>query len=268
MKRHVQPASLFWVAILLILGGCATAPMVTVHTPSDPWEAWNRKVFSFNDGLDNAFLKPVATGYAAVVPQFVRTGVSNFFGNFGDAWSAVNNLLQGKAEPAVQDVMRVTTNSVLGLFGVLDVASECGLPRHNEDFGQTLGVWGVGAGPYLVLPVLGSSTLRDTAALPVDRYFSPTTLANISAGQVAGLTALEVTNTRAKFLSAGELLNDITLDKYTFVRDAHLQRRRSLVFDGDVPETPETSETFGDAPSPASGAASAAPSEPQALLAR
>jgi phospholipid-binding lipoprotein MlaA len=239
---------LILVVIALALGGCSTTqvqggPGGQPVSKADPWENWNRKVFALNDGLDRAVLKPVATGYAAVMPQFVRTGVDNFFGNFGDAWSAVNNVLQGKGQPAFEDVVRVTTNTVIGFFGILDIASEFGLKHRNEDFGQTLGHWGVGPGPYVVLPVLGPSTLRDTAALPVDRYYaSPTNLLGLSGLEAAGITTLQVVNTRANLLGASKLLDGITLDKYTFIRDAHLQRRRNAVYDGDPPEVPDEPE--------------------------
>jgi phospholipid-binding lipoprotein MlaA len=217
----------------------------------DPWENWNRKVFNFNEGVDKAVLKPVATTYTDVVPQPVRRGVSNFFANFADAWSAVNNMLQGKFELGFEDVTRVGTNTIFGLFGILDVASEMGLDHHYEDFGQTLGRYGVGAGAYVVLPVLGPSTVRDAAALPLDRLASPPALFDGTKTQI-GFTVLQIVNTRAALLGATRVIDDISLDKYTFVRDAYLQRRRALVFDGDPPETPAAPE---EAASAAAGAA-------------
>ena len=242
-------------ALLFALGGCATTLADARGGPGarlDPWENWNRKVFAFNEGLDEKVLKPVATGYAKVVPQFVRRGVDNFFANTADAWSAVNNVLQGKPEPALQDVVRVTTNTVFGFFGLLDIASEFGLEHHYEDFGQTLGRWGFGAGAYVVWPLLGPSSVRDSAALPLDRSFaSPAEYIKDGRWQ-AGITVLQIVNTRANLLGATKLLDEIALDKYSFVRDAYLQRRRSLVFDGDAPETPEPPE----APASAAPAAS------------
>ena len=217
----------------------------------DPWENWNRKVFNFNEGVDRAVLKPVATAYTNIVPQPLRRGVGNFFGNFADAWSAINNMLQGKFELGFEDATRVGANTLFGLFGVLDVASEMGLEHHYEDFGQTLGRYGVGAGAYVVLPILGPSSVRDAAAIPVDRLASPPAFFN-GTGTQLGLTALQIVNTRAGLLGATRVIDDIALDKYTFVRDAYLQRRRSLVFDGDVPETPAAPE---DAASSAAGAA-------------
>ncbi len=244
-------------ALLLALGGCATIKDARGGPGArlDPWENWNRKVFAFNEGLDNKVLKPVATGYAKIVPQFARRSVDNFFANAADAWSAVNNVLQGKPEPAFQDVVRVTTNTVFGFFGLLDVASEFGLEHHYEDFGQTLGRWGFGAGAYVVWPVLGPSSVRDSLALPADRWFaSPSALIKDGRWQ-SGITVLQIVNTRANLLGATKLLDDIALDKYSFIRDAYLQRRRSLVFDGDAPELPEPP----DAPESAASAAAPAP---------
>ena len=250
---------------LLALGGCATIKDARGGPGArlDPWENWNRKVFSFNEGLDQYFLKPVATAYTKVLPQFVRRGVTNFFSNAADAWSAINNVLQGKPEPALQDVVRVTTNTVFGIFGILDIASEFGLEHHYEDFGQTLGRWGFGAGAYVVWPLLGPSSVRDSAALPLDRSFaSPAEYIKDGRWQ-GGITVLQVINTRANLLGASKLLDDIALDKYGFIRDAYLQRRRSLVFDGDAPDLPEPADAASAAgPAAAAPAASAASAPP------
>jgi phospholipid-binding lipoprotein MlaA len=234
------------VGLALLLGGCASTQSLVKDARGgpgarlDPWENWNRKVFAFNEGLDENILKPVATGYAKVVPQFVRRGVDNFFSNAADAWSAVNNVLQGKPEPAFTDVVRFTTNTVLGFFGILDIASEFGLEHHYEDFGQTLGRWGFGPGAFVMLPLLGPSTVRDTLALPLDRTASPALY--ISSGSYQfGIVGLQIINTRANLLGASKVIDDIALDKYTFIRDAYLQRRRSLIFDGDAPEVPDAS---------------------------
>lgn len=255
-------------ALLLALGGCATIKDARGGPGArlDPWENWNRKVFAFNEGLDEKVLRPVATGYAKIVPQFARRSVDNFFANAADAWSAVNNVLQGKPEPALQDVVRVTTNTVFGFFGLLDIASEFGLEHHYEDFGQTLGRWGFGAGAYLVWPVLGPSSVRDSLALPADRWFaSPAEFIKDGRWQ-AGITTLQLVNTRANLLGATKLLDDIALDKYSFIRDAYLQRRRSLVFDGDAPELPEPADA-PTAPAAAASAASAASPAPAASAA-
>jgi phospholipid-binding lipoprotein MlaA len=266
-------------ALLLALSGCATTTTLIKDARGgpgarlDPWEGWNRKVFAFNESLDENVLKPIATGYAKVVPQLVRRGIDNFFANAADAWSAVNNVLQGKGEPAVQDLVRVSTNTVFGFFGVLDIASEMGLEHHYEDFGQTLGRWGFGAGAYVVWPVLGPSSVRDSVALPLDRVFaSPAEYINDGRWKF-GITTLQIINTRANLLGATKLLDDIALDKYSFIRDAYLQRRRSLVFDGDAPEVPGPTDATGaaaaasgaevaPAASPAASAASAVPAAP------
>ena len=244
-----------WLLVLLtLLSGCATIETARGGPGQrlDPWQNWNRKVFGFNEALDENVLKPVATVYANVVPSVVREGVKNFFNNFADAWSAVNNLLQGKVEASMQDVVRVGVNTIFGLGGVLDVASEMGIEHHFEDFGQTLGHWGFGAGAYIVWPLLGPSTVRDTLAMPLDRAVSPALLINSGSTQV-GLTGLQLVNVRAGLLGAGRVVDDIALDKYSFIRDAHLQRRRSLVFDGDpppLPEPPEPPEPGASAPEP------------------
>lgn len=221
------------VAAALALAGCATPrPGMGPGQRLDPWESWNRKVFDFNEKVDERVLEPLATGYARIVPRPVRVSVGNFFGNIGDAWSAVNNVLQAKPEAATRDVARVTMNTVFGVFGLFDVAAETGLDHQYEDFGQTLGRWGVPAGAYIVWPLLGPSTVRETAAMPLDRSASPALL--IANGNSAfGIYTLQLVNTRANLLNATRVLDDIALDKYTFVRDAYLQRRRSLVYDGD-----------------------------------
>ena len=247
--------------LLLALAGCTTIQQARGGPGDklDPWENWNRKVFNFNEDLDRTVLKPVATVYTDVVPQFLRRSVANFYNNFADAWSAINNILQGKLEPAFEDMTRVSTNTLFGLFGVLDVASEMGLDHHYEDFGQTMGRYGVGAGAYMVLPLLGPSTVRDAAALPLDRLATPPAFFDGTGTQV-GLTVLQIINTRSGLLGATRVIDDIALDKYTFVRDAYLQRRRSLVFDGNAPETPSPPEPAASEPADGVGAApSAAP---------
>jgi phospholipid-binding lipoprotein MlaA len=195
---------------MVVVQGCATAPG---GNPSDPFESFNRSVFSFNDGLDRAVIKPVATVYRDVTPSPIRTGVTNFFGNLQDAWSVVNNALQGKGEYAGDSLGRVMINTVFGLGGLLDMAGEANIPKHTEDFGQTLGVWGVPAGPYLVLPALGSSTVRDSAALIVD--FQGDAVSSLN--NVPVRNTLQVTravNLRANLLGAGNLLDEAALDIY------------------------------------------------------
>lgn len=233
-------------AALAAVGGCASVPH---PNPADPLEGWNRGVQSFNDAIDNAALKPLATTYRDIVPDLLRTGVHNFFGNIGDLWSAANHFLQGKVESGFEMGMRVGTNTVFGLAGVLDPASELGLDKHSEDFGQTLGAWGFGPGPYIVWPLLGPSTLRDSAGLPLDLYAGAP--ARYTADDTAQweLGLLNLIDTRASLLGATELLRQAALDPYVFLRDAYLARRRSLVWDGNPP--PEVADPPA-APAPAS----------------
>jgi len=222
-------------AVFAVIAGCASGPRAN---PADPFEPFNRGVTSFNDKVDEAVLVPVATAYQRVLPSMVRTGVSNFFGNLGDVWSFANSVAQLKLQNSAETFMRVNVNTFFGLGGLLDIATEAGIDRHEEDFGQTLGRWGVGAGPYVVLPLLGPSTLRDTAALPVDRAGSVIGNMNDVAWRNS-LSVLEVVDTRAKYLRAGRLLDDAALDKYTFTRDAFLQHRRNDVYDGNPPDDDE-----------------------------
>lgn len=220
------------VLVGLMLTGCATGPNTN---PRDPMEPFNRGVYGFNEALDRAVIKPVATAYKAVTPQPVRSGVGNFFGNLDDAWSAVNSVLQLKVQSAAENMMRFAVNSTLGLAGVIDIASEMRIERHPEDFGQTLGRWGVGAGPFVVLPLFGPSTLRDTLAMSVD--FKGDIVANVE--HVAtrnSLKALDLIDLRATYLNASSVIDDAALDKYSFTRDAFLQRRQYSVFDGNPPD--------------------------------
>lgn len=238
-RQRLQQAgsTMLLLTALVLLSGCASVPAggkASAPIPADPWEGWNRKVYGFNDKVDEVVLKPVATAYRDVVPEFIRTGVTNVLGNVGDAWSAANQLLQGKVQVSLEMGMRVLTNSVFGLGGLLDPATPLGLTKRSEDFGQTLGTWGMGSGPFLVLPLLGPSTLRDTAGLLVDRQTSASRLASTAGGQY-GVTALEVVNLRANLLSTTRLLDQVALDRYSFVRDAYLARRRDALYDGAPP---------------------------------
>jgi phospholipid-binding lipoprotein MlaA len=216
----------------LLAGGCATSPD---GNPRDPFEGFNRGVTEFNDGIDKAVMRPVATAYKDVVPQVMRTGVSNFFNNLEDAWTAVNGALQLKPRVTAESVMRFSVNTTFGLLGLFDLASEMNIERHREDFGQTLGRWGVPTGPYLVLPFLGPSTVRDALALPVD----------VKGNAVAGiddvstrnsLLALGIVDDRARLLGVGALIEEASLDRYSFIRDVFLQRRRNDVADGNPPQ--------------------------------
>lgn len=205
----------------LALGGCAA----TGSNPQDPYESYNRKVQSFNDGVDDAVFKPVATAYQTVTPQPVRTGVGNFFGNLSDLWSFVNHALQGNGLQAYNHVVRFTTNTVLGIGGLLDIATEMGVDRHKQDFGQTLGAWGIQPGPYLVLPLLGPSTVRDTVALPVD--WQGNVLGDLHpVSHRNSLTGLRLIDTRARLLKAGDMVDSVALDRYALMRDVYLQTRQ------------------------------------------
>jgi len=229
---HHAPRVLAGALVMLAFSGCASVPN---PDPRDPFESFNRGVYAFNEGLDTVVLKPVATAYRNVTPPLVRSGVGNFFGNLEDAWSFVNSLLQGKLRPAVDNFFRFGVNSTFGILGLFDVASEMQIDRHSEDFGQTLGSWGFGAGPYLVLPVFGPSSLRDALELPVD--WKGDLVGHVD--DVAtrnGLRVLNLIDTRASLLGVSSSLDEVTFDKYSFMRDAFLQRRRNAVFDGDPPE--------------------------------
>ena len=221
------------VLVGFLLGGCASS-----GNPRDPFEPVNRAVYSFNDGFDRAIAKPVAEGYKAAVPEIARTGVTNFFSNLEDVWILVNNLLQGKVDSALDDMARVLVNSTVGLFGLVDVASDLGISKHNEDFGQTLGRWGVASGPYVVLPFLGSSTVRDALSLGlVDMQGDIVRqLDNVPTRNTLLVTRL--INTRANLLDASRIVEEAALDKYSFLRDAYLQRRQSLIYDGNPPREP------------------------------
>ena len=211
------------ISVAALLGGCATTHNGPAN-PADPLESMNRGIFSFNEGLDNAVLKPVATAYQTVTPRVARQGVTNFFDNLGDAWSFVNNALQGQGEGAYNSMVRFTVNSVLGIGGLFDIASEAGILRHKQDFGQTLGRWGVPTGPYLVLPFWGPSTLRDASGQIVDAYGYPAN--NIDNVRLRNsLYGLRIVNTRADLLKAGDMLDSVALDKYSLMRDVYLRSR-------------------------------------------
>ncbi|MBN8473547.1 VacJ family lipoprotein [Sulfuritalea sp.] len=218
-----------------LLAGCASS-----GNPKDPIEGFNRAMFAFNEGLDSLIVKPVATGYDAVLPSPIRTGVTNFFGNIDDLFIGVNNLLQGKIPEAFSDLGRVAINTTIGLLGVLDIATDAGLEKHNEDFGQTFGRWGVGNGAYVVIPVFGPRTVRDTVGLVLDVQADP--VANHRPkGERDFAQVLRLVNGRANLLAADKVVEEAALDKYSYVRDAYLQRRRNLIHDGNPPRESEAS---------------------------
>jgi phospholipid-binding lipoprotein MlaA len=193
-------------------------------------------MFSFNDAVDRTALKPAATVYKDYIPGFVQTGVNNFFGNLSDLWSSANNFAQLKGQDGMNDFTRFAVNSTLGLVGVLDIATPAGLRKHNEDLGQTLGYWGVPSGPYLMLPILGASTVRDTVALPGDFWGDSWTHVNDIPWRNGGIVTRAV-DQRASVLDASNLLEDAALDRYEFIRDGYLQRRSSKVLDTDKAQT-------------------------------
>lgn len=244
-------------ALLALLQACATPQN------KDPLEPWNRQVFSFNDKLDENVLQPLARGYNFVTPEPLRIGVRNVFNNISDIRSTANLFLQGRVADGVQGVVRVSVNTVLGLGGVLDIATPMQLERHNEDLGQTLGVWGVKPGAYIVWPLLGPSTLRDSVGIPGDFYFSASTLATYPR-EANVLTGLGIISLRADLLGASSLLDDVALDKYAFFREAYLQRRQNLIYEGNPPDDEEPQdpseappEAAPAVPVPAASAASA-----------
>ncbi|MGS0974073.1 MlaA family lipoprotein [Burkholderia glumae] len=213
------------VAAVAALSGCAT---VQTPTKGDPFESFNRTIYKFNDTVDTYALKPVAQGYQWAVPQPVRSSVTNFFSNIGDVYIAANNLVQLRIADGVGDIMRVVINTVFGVGGLFDVATVAKLPKHSNDFGITLGHYGVPSGPYVVLPFLGPSTVRDTAGLGVDYVGNPLTWVNSDAVSWS-LFGVNLINTRANLLGAGDILDAAAIDKYSFVRNAYLQRRQSLI---------------------------------------
>jgi phospholipid-binding lipoprotein MlaA len=219
--------TLLGLGIALSLTGCAT---VDRNDPRDPLEGFNRGVYSFNTVVDDAVLKPVAKGYVAVVPQPARQCVANMFANVGDVWSSFNSFIQGRGHEAINSAGRVVLNSTVGVFGCFDLATGQGVPRVRNDFGQTLGVWGVGPGPYVVLPVLGSSTVRDTGGLVVDSVVNPLAIGQLENVRLRNtLLGVYIISTRAGLLDVGNLVNDVAIDPYSFTRDAYLQRREAQI---------------------------------------
>ena len=240
--------TLLFGSMLLLVQSCAHVP---VETKEDPWEGFNRSMFVFNDAVDGAILKPVAKGYKAVTPTPVQKGVSNFFSNLGEIGNIANNLLQGKWDATASSTFRFLINSTAGWFGIFDVASEMGLKEYDEDFGQTLGYWGVSSGPYLVLPFFGPSTVRDGSGLVVQyAYLDDKELLNLNDDEKLQLLALDVVDTRARYLNAEGM---IIGDRYSFIRDVYLQNRAYEVYDGNPPpknkatEKPQSAEETSSA---------------------
>lgn len=227
----------------LVLGGCAS----THHNPKDPFEPFNRGVYQFNETVDKAIVKPAAKGYNAVMPVPGKIMVSNFFSNLNDVIVTINDLLQFKIKQAVSDGGRIVVNTTVGLYGLVDVASQVGLEKHNEDFGQTLGYWGVGSGPYLVIPLFGPSSFRDGAGLYADSRAG--VLRRVShVGTRNQLYATNLLSKRAELLDKEKVLEEAMIDRYSFIRDGYLQRRRSLIYDGSPPREKFDDDENGGAP--------------------
>ena len=225
-------------SVTCLFVGCASIPAGVEPSPRDPWEPFNRSVFEFNEGLDKYLLKPVVAAYRFILPEIVREGIYNFFSNYSDIYTALQNLLQGKPDYAFNDLMRVAVNTIFGLGGLMDVATPGGLEKHKEDWGQTFGVWGVPSGPYVVLPFFGPSTVRDTFGTAADletdylfKYIPDVGLRN-------SITGLRVVNARNTYYEAGDLLDGAAIDKYSFMRDAYLQRREYQINEGRNDEEP------------------------------
>ena len=233
--------ALAMIAMLAFLSGCAS----TYNNPQDPYEDYNRAMYKFNDTLDKAVIKPVAQGYDAVVPEPISWGISNFFSNLNEITVIINDLLQGKFQQAAHDAGRFGLNTTVGVFGIFDVAGHAGHKKNNEDFGQTLGAWGFEPGAYVVLPLFGPRTVRDSFGLVGDMFTDPVMYVEGDDARLA-LAGIRLIDTRARLLKAGKVLAEATDDEYAYVRDAYLQRREYLVHDGNPPEGEDDFDLFDD----------------------
>ena len=241
LARRLRLFTVCAITALVMLGGCATTGTGDAR---DPFEPMNRAIYSFNDGVDKVVMKPLAQAYQAVFPAIVRTGISNVFSNINDIVVALNNLLQGKIGSAFSDISRVMINTTVGILGIMDVATDLGIEKNDEDFGQTLGYWGVGDGPYLVLPFLGPRTTRDTVGLIVDWETDPTSYIDPNRDRNA-VQGFRLVTRRAELLNASKVLEVASIDEYEFLRDAYLQRRRNLIYDGNPPREKEDGAEAG-----------------------
>lgn len=243
MKTGSWRAGVILVGVVLCLCAAAEDP---VQHPKDPWEGLNRIVYAFNDTADRFVLSPVTRGYEAVAPDAVETGINNFFSNFDDIGVATNNLLQLKFAEAGSDTGRVLVNTTLGLLGWFDVASSLGLTKHDEDFGQTLGYWGIGTGPYLVLPFLGPSNLRDAPGKLADITLWMNTLPELAASEETALVSLNVINEHSQYLNLEARTDELGHERYVFLRDVYLDNREFLVRDGQIPLDDDLYEELDD----------------------
>ena len=235
MKINYEKLTLANIFILLVVSGIVAMPnTLYAEEDNDPLEPINRVIFEFNEIVDDNILEPVAKGYKYVTPDPVEKGVSNFFSNLGEIGTIANDILQLKFKQATRDTMRFAINSTVGVLGIFDVATPLGLTKNKEDFGQTLGFWGIPNGPYLVLPFLGPSSFRDTPSMLVDYQMSP--VEQLHHEEKQGLRAINIIETRARLLRATKILDTAAKDKYIFVRESYLQRRESLIRDGQNEE--------------------------------
>jgi len=218
--------------LILMASGCSTTGSQPTD-PADPWEGFNRNMYSFNKGLDKVIAKPITQGYKAITPDFIEQGVSNVFDNIGDIPNFLNNLLQGKGKDSISDLTRFVINSTLGIAGLWDPASSLGLTKHDEDFGQTLAVWGVSDGPYLMLPIFGPYTLRGALGLPIDSQFDPVSHINHNRTRYE-FTLFDFIDKRSSLMAFEDQLES-AVDEYSFIRDIYLQNRKFKVFDGNIP---------------------------------
>lgn len=245
-SRSLRFCTLIVLLVSAALSGCATAPGRT--SANDPFQKVNRGVYRFNDALDRAAVKPIAKGYQKVTPSWMRAGVSNFFSNLGAPWVLINELLQGKPKLMAEETGRFLVNTVIGVGGLIDVASKLNLPAQSEDFGQTLAVWGVPSGPYVVLPFLGPSSVRDSLGKVPDYYARPTTYAQIPWETATGLTVLDIVQRREAYLNVDGTLTK-AYDPYGVIRDVWVQQRQFEIFDGNPPDEPLEDESMDPADS-------------------
>ena len=232
-----NPLLLSGLVISITLAGCASTG-TTVPDQNDPWSGWNRGTQKFNDNLDKAVLKPMAKGYQWITPEFVSKGITNFFSNINDVGVTINDLLQFKLTQSSMDAGRFLVNTTAGVGGFIDVATMIDLPKHKEDFGQTLGYWGIPSGPYLVLPFFGPSSPRDTFGLVGDALFNPLTYVSVFGGAVgnaasAGSRVLDVTDQRANLMTTEKIVNEAAIDRYDFIKNSYEQHRDYYIHDGN-----------------------------------
>jgi phospholipid-binding lipoprotein MlaA len=238
LANNIQMKRYIFILLLPLLSACASTTRQV-----DPFESFNRKVYTFNDTIDRAAVKPIAQAYVKAVPNPIRAGVSNILSNLNDISVALNNILQGKLKNAFSDLGRFTINTTVGLFGIFDVASTTGLDKNDEDFGQTLGYWGIGDGPYIVLPFFGPSNLRDSVSRVVDIKTSATNLM-LEPKDRNILFSFNIIHRRSQLLNASNILSIAAIDEYEFVRDAYFQKRLNQIYDGNPPRIKDDETTI------------------------